>query len=232
MLLSLQVKNIPTKWKKIITNYINFIGKDHWKQLEQIYQYELDTFEGLLDIYPNSEQIFRCFSYCDPKNVKVVILGQDPYHGTNQATGLCFGVPETQQSPPSLRNIKKEMISDMGIVMISKTMEEWAKKGVLMLNASLTVRQKSPSSHIKHWLPFTKYIIEYLNTTYTHIVFVAWGAFAHKQMVHIDQTKHKLIVSSHPSPFSAHKTYKTFPAFIGSKPFSNINRYLESPIQW
>ena len=179
-----------------------------------------------LPTYPNYNNIFRCFHYKDVVNTRVVILGQDPYHGEGQAIGLCFGVDKGISSPPSLKNILKELKNDGWDLMGDLTLECWARQGVLLLNSALTVRKKSPASHMSIWLPFTKYIIDHLNTSQKDIVFVAWGAFALGKLTHIDQTKHKLLISSHPSPLSARRKLGSAPAFIGSAPFSRINHYL------
>ena len=175
--------------------------------------------------FPSPENIFRCFNYFNIEDTKVVILGQDPYHGDNQATGLCFGVSEGVRAPPSLKNIQKELLHDVGIILKSLSLEGWAKQGILLLNSALTVRKKNPSSHMTVWLPFTKYIIDHLNKTQKSIVFVAWGAFAYDKLKDMNIKKHELIVSSHPSPFSVSRPMKSFPSFRHSRPFTQINEY-------
>ena len=155
----------------------------------------------------------------------MVILGQDPYHGEGQATGLCFAVNENVKIPPSLRNIKNHLNLDQGVQLTDTTLRGWAQQGVLLLNSALTVRKGNPSSHMTVWLPFTKYIIDYLNRMQTGIVFVAWGSFAYDKLKDIDEKKHGLIVSSHPSPFSAYRNLKTFPPFLSSYPFTKINEF-------
>ena len=180
-----------------------------------------------LTIFPKVENIFKCFTYFEPNNTKVVLLGQDPYHGPNQATGLCFGINNNVQVPPSLRNIAKELKSDLNIELNDYSLETWAKQGILMLNASLTVVQGKPGSHMSLWSNFTDYIVETLNNLDNSIIFVAWGAFAYNKLKNIDLNKHSLIVSSHPSPLSVYKKFKTFPSFNSSKPFSKINKILE-----
>ena len=232
MSLAKEVMYISTRWKDVILAYINKFP-DQWQALEDFYAKDLEQFDGILEIYPKRENIFRCFNYFDPGETKVVLMGQDPYHGPNQATGLCFGVEETMPIPPSLRNIRKELIADTGKELQNSTLDQWAKQGVLMLNASLTVRQGQASSHMKLWLPFTKYIMQYLNESHEGIVYLIWGAFAHKQVQDvIDWSKNNLVISSHPSPLSANKSYKEHPPFLGSTPFSKVNDLLKTKICW
>jgi len=213
-----------TNWRNLIMSY------PKWDELTQFLETEKKTFWDSLDIFPPIHRRLKCFEYFNIEEIKVVILGQDPYHNVNQATGLCFGVYDVIPAPPSLKNIMKELKSDIGVELQSRTLEQWAKQGVLLLNTALTVRQKTPASHMKIWVPFTKYMIDYLNRTQKGIVFVAWGAFAYDKLKDIDQTKHHLIVSSHPSPLGAYKKFRDFPAFLGSKPFSKINEFTE--IEW
>jgi uracil-DNA glycosylase len=206
-------------------DYLNFnLWINSINNIDEILQFIKDQ---KLSIYPKNESIFRCFNYFDLNETKVVILGQDPYHGPNQATGLCFGVNNNcKPIPPSLKNIAKELKSDLNIDLSDWTLENWAKQGVLLLNSALTVTQGKPGSHMKIWSNFTKSIIDFLNKQEKSIIFVAWGAFAHNKLQNIDK-KHKLIVSSHPSPLSVYKKYKNFPPFSGSKPFSKINEILK-----
>lgn len=221
-----QVKNITTGWKDILLNYPK-LG-----EISKFLKNEEETFGNDLKTYPKTENIFRCFNFCNPNDIRVVILGQDPYHGENQANGLCFAVNKGIKSPPSLNNIKNELVTNIGIDLKCSNLEYWAEQGVLLLNTALTVRHKSPASHMGTWLPFTKYIIDYLNNSCSGIIFVAWGAFAYDKLKSINTEKHHLIVSSHPSPLSARRKYKDFPAFLGSKPFSKINSLLENKIKW
>lgn len=222
-----EVQFIPTHWKEVILQFAQDYSVE-WDILEKMYAEETTIYNGEIEIYPSRENIFRCFHYFDPDETKVVLMGQDPYHGPNQATGLCFGVPDDAKIPPSLRNIKKEVESDLGKRLESHTLEHWAKQGVLMLNASLTVRQGNASSHMKYWLPLTKYLMQYLTDNMEDISYLIWGAFAHKQVEDVvNWEKNQLVISSHPSPLSANKKYKTHPAFIGSRPFSQINKNIE-----
>ena len=191
-------------------------------------------------IYPPMNKIFNAFNLTPLSKVKVVIVGQDPYHGEGQATGLCFGVNPGCKIPPSLRNINKELVSDIGYGITDPTLENWAKQGVLLINSALTVREHSPASHAKIWKAFTEYILTYLNQNTENKIFVAWGAFAYNCLFNkkqrLDTEKHALIVSSHPSPLSAQKMFKSYPKFMDSKPFSVINEILQkqqiSEISW
>jgi uracil-DNA glycosylase len=183
-------------------------------------------------IYPSGGQIFSAFELAPFHEVKVVILGQDPYHGPGQAHGLSFSVQDGVPFPPSLRNIFKELASDVGVPRpASGDLSSWAAQGVLLLNATLTVRHKSPASHQKKgWETFTNACIQKLSQERENVVFVLWGNYARAKRQLIDANKHLVIESAHPSPFSAHN------GFFGSKPFSKVNAYLAShgktPIDW
>ena len=214
-----EVNKIDTDWKKVII--------DSGLLPEEDYKAQIAIFENNgIGIYPKREHIFRCFTYFDVKKTKVVLLGQDPYHGKDEATGLCFGVEKHMKMPPSLKNIKSELINDLNIELEDSSLEKWAQQGVLLLNTALSVRHKSPTSNMKMWLKFTEYIIDYVNKNCEGVVFVAWGAFAYKKLENIDKSKHKLIVSSHPSPLSNYKKFGEYPSFKNSKPFSKINNLL------
>ena len=221
-----QINKIKTDWKEIILAYPDL------EKLLQNLKKEEQIFEGNFDIYPPKDLIFECFNYFNACDTKVLILGQDPYHGKGQACGLCFAVNENTTVPRSLNNIRNELVLNLGIDLKSVNLQYWAEQKILLLNSALTVLSKCPGSFLKLWLPFTKYIIETLNQQENSIVFVAWGAFAHKQLSKIDQTKHHLLVSSHPSPLSAYKPYKQFPPFKGSKVFEKINSLLKDKIYW
>lgn len=183
-------------------------------------------------VYPNPKHIFRAFDETPFEQVKVVILGQDPYHGEGQANGLCFAVNPGVRPPPSLQNIFKELESDLGHpVERDPDLSRWARQGVLLLNATLTVNARTPGSHQgKGWEEFTDAAIKKLNDEREHLVFVLWGNYAKKKGAHIDRARHLVIESAHPSPFSAAN------GFFGSKPFSRTNAYLtqngEAPIVW
>ena len=214
---------IKDSWKTLFTKYNNKYETKN-KTLNNI----LDSLKNNeFNIYPKVENIFKCFEYFESNETKVLILGQDPYHGLNQATGLCFGINENLIIPPSLKNIIKELKNDLNINLTNNSLENWAQQNILMLNASLTVIEKKPNSQATLWFDFTDFIIDELNKNEEPIIFVAWGAFAHNKLKNIDTSKHYLIVSSHPSPLSVYKKYKTFPSFQGSKPFSQINEILQ-----
>ncbi len=173
-------------------------------------------------IYPEEKALFQALKLTPFNQVKVVILGQDPYHGPNQAQGLCFSVPKGVKIPPSLANIYKELQDDLNITPAQHgDLSAWAKQGVLLLNSVLTVEQAKPGAHQnKGWEQFTDSIIRLLNQKTRPIVFVLWGAYAQKKATMIDSTKHLVIQSAHPSPLSAYR------GFFGSKPYSQINGYL------
>jgi uracil-DNA glycosylase len=183
-------------------------------------------------IYPQSQMIFNAFNQTPFNEVKVVILGQDPYHNPNQAMGLSFSVPDGVPPPPSLVNIYKELHTDIGMT-IPKTgnLTPWAKQGVLLLNAILTVRANEPASHSKiGWMHFTDTVIKKISDEKTNVVFVLWGKFAQDKQVLIDATKHHILKAAHPSPLSAYN------GFFGCKHFSRINQLLMKngldPIDW
>tara|TARA_R110000824_G_scaffold401771_1_gene615457 strand:- start:152313 stop:152975 length:663 start_codon:yes stop_codon:yes gene_type:complete len=183
-------------------------------------------------VYPNPKNIFAAFDLTPFEEVKVVTLGQDPYHGAGQAHGLSFSVQEGVRTPPSLRNIYKELESDIGVVAPEQgDLTAWAKQGVLLLNSTLTVEAQRPGSHQgKGWEEFTDAAIRALSDKREHVVFILWGNYAKQKGAHIDRSRHLVIESPHPSPFSAHT------GFFGSKPFSTTNEYLTQhklkAIQW
>ena len=201
-------------WEEIFDNYpkINELNK----LIETINKKRLTT-----TIYPSKEQVFRVFDLA-LEDIKVVILGQDPYHNPDQACGLSFSVNDGVPLPKSLINIYKELHDDLGIKP-AKTgnLESWFKQGVFLLNAVLTVEKNSPASHSKMgWENFTDYIIENISEKNENVVFVLWGSYARSKNKLIDSSKHKIIESAHPSPLSAYR------GFFGSKIFSQINSYL------
>jgi uracil-DNA glycosylase len=183
-------------------------------------------------VYPPPKFIFNALDSLPVDKVKVVILGQDPYHGPGQAHGLSFSVPEGVPLPPSLQNIYKEISTDLGKQPVqSGNLERWVKQGVLLLNATLTVKARQAGSHQnKGWEQFTDAIIHRLAEKKEHLVFILWGSYAQRKGAFIDTKKHLVLKSTHPSPFSAHN------GFFGSKPFSQTNKYLEereqTPIDW
>ena len=194
-----------------------------WEKVKEEYQ--------TTKCFPPKNQIFRAIELTPFEEVKVVIIGQDPYHNDNQANGLCFSVSDKVKAPPSLKNIFKELEADLGIKKTSNELEMWAKQGVLLLNATLTVRAHEANSHKDlGWGHFTDFIIKEISDKKENVVFVLWGAFAQKKAGLIDTKKHFIIQSVHPSPLSARK------GFFGSRPFSKINQFLEEkgkePINW
>jgi uracil-DNA glycosylase len=217
---------IESKWKKVL--------KDEFKKP---YFYDLanhiktEKSQGKT-IYPAGSQIFHAFEATPFDKVKIVILGQDPYHGPGQAHGLSFSVPQGINPPPSLQNIFKELESDTGMRCPSHgNLEHWAEQGVLLLNASLTVRAGEPMSHSKiGWHLFTDTVIQKASLLKDHLVFFLWGKFAQEKMVLIDAKKHLVLKAAHPSPLSAHN------GFFGCRHFSKANDYLAGngidPIDW
>lgn len=189
-------------------------------------EYEVKT------IYPLKENIFAALKLTPYSNVKVVIVGQDPYHGEGEAHGLSFSVQDPTPLPPSLKNIYQELYNDLGITpATSGDLTKWAKEGVLLLNSTLTVIKDNANSHSKiGWQNFTDYVIKVLNNKSEPVVFILWGNFARSKKVFITNPKHLIIESAHPSPFSARS------GFFGSKPFSKTNEFLKNhniePIDW
>ena len=183
-------------------------------------------------IYPSGKDIFAAFNYTPFNDVKVVIIGQDPYHGAGQAHGLCFSVKEGIKPPPSLMNIFKELQSDIGFeIPKSGSLEKWAKQGVLLLNATLTVRASQAGSHQKQgWEHFTNAVISKISDQKTGVIFILWGNFAKEKKTLIDTSKHHVLYAAHPSPFSAYN------GFFGCRHFSITNELLLkqgiTPIDW
>lgn len=207
------------------------IGND-WDQILKD-EYEKDYFKELTDfvvneyknkkIHPKNTEVFNAFRYTKYEDVKVVILGQDPYHGENQAEGLSFSVKDCVKKPPSLQNIFKELEDDLNIPFPEhNSLIPWSKEGVLLLNSVLTVEENKPASHKdKGWEQFTDKVIEKLNEKETPVVFILWGNFARNKKKFITNKIHYVIESAHPSPFSARN------GFFGSKPFSKTNSFLK-----
>lgn len=183
--------------------------------------------------YPKESDIFAAFNFCDFDSLKVVIIGQDPYHGANQANGLCFSVKDGIPCPPSLINILKEISDDLGIPYPERgNLERWAKQGILLLNATLTVRANEAGSHQnKGWENFTDAVIKKISTEKKNIIFLLWGGFAKKKIKLIDTDKHHTLLSGHPSPLSANRGY-----WFGNKHFSKTNlkliEYNKNAIIW
>ena len=207
---------------------------DSWKTILKG-EFEKPYFKNLTDFvnkeyqhgacYPNVNQIFSAFDHCSFDNLKVVIIGQDPYHGKGQANGLCFSVNDGISHPPSLTNIFKELETDEGLpIPSSGNLERWADQGVLLLNATLTVRAHEAGSHQnKGWEKFTDAVIDIISVEKKDVVFLLWGGFAKKKGSKIDKKKHCVLTSGHPSPLSANRGY-----WFGNKHFSKTNAFLES----
>ncbi len=226
---------IEPSWKNVLTAEFH---KTYFEELSKFIHEEYRNPSAKNKIYPPPKDIFRAFDLCPFDKVKVVILGQDPYHGARQANGLCFAVHEGVALPPSLQNIFKEIKNDLGIEAKKDEggeqdgdLSRWAQQGVLLLNATLTVRAASPGSHQKKgWEEFTDAAIKKLSDEREGLVFILWGNYAKNKGAVIDRTKHLVLEAAHPSPFSAYN------GFFGCKHFSKSNEYLKknrkSEIDW
>lgn len=217
-IIQMDLSQVPTSWFSFFKAQM---AESYFASLHSFIEeeYELEI------CYPPKEQIFQAFQSCSLETVKVVIIGQDPYHGPGQAHGLCFSVNEGVKFPPSLKNIFKELESDLGIpIPDSGNLEPWAQQGVLLLNAVLTVEKGKAGSHTKKgWEVFTDAVIEHINSECENVVFLLWGNYAHKKGKKVDREKHLVLTSGHPSPLSANRGY-----WFGNKCFSETNIYLKS----
>lgn len=217
---------IEPSWKEVLKSEFN---KPYFQQI--VLHLKTERSQGKT-IYPPGGLIFNAFDKTPIRNVKVVILGQDPYHGPGQAHGLCFSVPDGVAPPPSLINIFKELHDDTGVpIPQSGNLTQWAERGVFLLNASLTVRAAEPMSHAKiGWAEFTDTVIRKISEIKSHVVFLLWGKFAQEKRLLINDSKHQILKAAHPSPLSAHA------GFLGCKHFSKANAYLVSkgidPVDW
>lgn len=220
------LSNIDPAWLAIF--------EQEWQQdyFKKLLSFLTSEREHKVIIYPPKEKIYRAFELCSYDSVRVVIVGQDPYHGEGQADGLAFSVPKGQKIPPSLRNIFKERKNDLGIeIPDNGDLSDWARQGVLLLNTSLTVEAGKANAHKrKGWIQFTDAILSALSHQKEHLVFILWGREAQQKKQLIDEKKHLIIESAHPSPLGAYK------GFFDSHPFSKTNNYLiengQRPIQW
>lgn len=216
---------IEPSWKEELNSEF---GKSYFSELRSFLTKEKE--EHI--VYPPGSQIFAAFNSTPFSKVKVVLIGQDPYHGPGQANGLSFSVKKGITIPPSLKNIYKELNADLGITIANHgDLSNWANQGVLLLNTVLTVRHKTPNSHKKQgWELFTDAAITALSKRKENLVFLLWGRFAQGKKTLVDESKHLIIESAHPSPFSANN------GFFGSKPFSKTNAYLKTkniePVEW
>jgi uracil-DNA glycosylase len=215
---NLEVKladSLNNDWKKVLNSSLT---SSYFSELSSFLTLEYEQNE----IYPPVSQVFAAFQRCSFEQTKVIIIGQDPYHGEGQAQGLSFSVPAFFPLPPSLRNIYKELYNDLKVIRMDSDLSSWADQGVLLLNAVLTVRSGEPGSHAKKgWEQFTEDVINQISQQKDSVVFVLWGAYAQKLAKHIDPQKHLIIEAAHPSPLSANRG-----GFFGTKPFSKINEYL------
>ena len=218
---------IEKGWGKTLNDEFS---KPYFKDLTSRVKQEYQSYPH--KIYPPGNKIFAAFDNCPFDNVKVVIIGQDPYHGPGQANGLSFSVSPGVKMPPSLVNIFKEVSEDTGAPFPENgDLTRWANQGVLLLNSSLTVREGAPASHSDiGWEEFTDAVVDKLNKEKENIVFILWGSHAIKKGARIDRSKHLVLTSPHPSPLSAHR------GFFGNRHFSKANEYLEAhgraPIKW
>jgi uracil-DNA glycosylase len=216
---------IDESWKAVLTREFE---KSYFAELTEFVRTEYKTHK----IYPPAKLIFNAFDQCPFDQLKVVILGQDPYHGPGQAQGLCFSVNDGIAFPPSLRNIFTELRDDVGKpIPKSGNLIDWAQQGVLLLNATLTVRENQAGSHQKKgWEQFTDAVINIINTQKEHVVFILWGSYAISKGQFIDQSRHLVLTSVHPSPLSASR------GFFGNHHFSRTNIFLQqyglTPIHW
>lgn len=208
-------QSLESSWKNALANEFSqpYFTK-LISEIESSYKNEL--------VLPPQTDIFKAFNQCPLNKVKVVILGQDPYHGEGQAHGLAFSVPDDIKIPPSLKNIYKEILSDIGHpIAETGNLERWAKQGILLLNATLTVLPQKPGSHqCLGWETFTDTVIKTVSAQNKHVVFLLWGKYAQAKVELIDQSKHLVLTAPHPSPFSA------YTGFFGCKHFSTTNEYL------
>jgi uracil-DNA glycosylase len=216
---------MKTDWNPLLREQFE---EDYWRELQAFVRSERERHT----VYPPHDEVFSALHLTPYADVKVLILGQDPYHGPGQAHGLCFSVRPGVETPPSLVNIFAELESDLGCpVPAHGNLDHWARQGVLLLNATLTVRARQAASHQrKGWETFTDRVIEVVNDKPERVVFVLWGASARKKTALVDRSRHAVIESPHPSPLSAHR------GFFGSKPFSRANDALRDagrdPVDW
>jgi uracil-DNA glycosylase len=218
-------ETLDNDWKKVLNSSFS---TPYFQDISLFLETEFKTGE----IFPPISHVFAAFQRCSFEKTKVVIIGQDPYHGLGQAQGLSFSVPSSFPLPPSLRNIYKELYTDLKLIRRDGDLNSWADQGVLLLNAVLTVRSGEPGSHAKRgWEQFTEEVIIQLSQQKDSVVFVLWGAYAQKLAKHINPDRHLIIKAAHPSPLSANRG-----GFFGTKPFSRINEYLlatgQEGIEW
>lgn len=209
------IKNINAMWKKVLAEEFK---KPYFQELTTF----IDSEYSSTTVYPPQNQLFSAFTHTPFEQVQVVILGQDPYHGDRQAHGLSFSVPEEIRIPPSLKNIYTEIQTEFDTPLpTSGNLERWTSQGVFLLNSILTVRANQAASHRKKgWETFTDSVIQTISEQKEHVVFLLWGAYAQKKSVFIDESKHCVLKSAHPSPLSAYR------GFFGNNHFKQVNKYL------
>lgn len=223
-------ENILTNWREIIIKLL-----DLYPEIANVYKMESNNLDGVHKIYPKVENIFNCFKYFNIEDTRVVILGQDPYHGEGQANGLAFAVNNNIKTPPSLKNILKKLCDPV----TDSTLTSWAKQGVLLLNCGLTVKEKTPRSYLKLWKPFTISLLSHIAKHSNNTVFVSWGGFALDIYSNVQpdiypNKNHKILICSHPSPLGCSKKMKGYPSFNEFNTFMEINKFLgeERAIIW
>ena len=217
--------NLNPEWQRRLGDIFN------WSYMKELRSFLMQKKKEGSITYPPAKLVFNALNLAPFDKVKLVILGQDPYHNPNQAHGLCFSVPQGVQAPPSLLNIFKELETDLGIKRTKTDLSDWADQGVLLLNSVLTVEAHKAASHAgKGWEQFTDFIIDMLAREHNNLAFVLWGAYARKKAQYVDKKKHFVLESAHPSPLSADG------GFFGSQPFSKVNAFLhtvgKNPISW
>lgn len=219
MALTKAISELNTDWKHIFpTNEV--------KKIDDFLQTQINIYSDIEPTYPPASLLLNAFNQFNISDLRIVLLGQDPYINEGEAMGLSFSVPNGCKMPPSLRNIYKELYNDLKITRTSTDLSDWAKQGILLLNTSLSVRKSKSHSHKKIWKKFTNEIISYISNNCNKIIFVLWGNPAKEKSKLIDTNKHYIIKGVHPSPLSANR------GFFGSKPFSKINTLLDVPIKW
>jgi|TARA_B100000085_G_scaffold274652_1_gene291556 uracil-DNA glycosylase len=205
-------------WDKLFETY-----NDDLNNINKEIQLEQTKYENQLQIYPPINLRFAAFDICAFENLKICILGQDPYHSEGQAMGLSFSVPSNMKTPPSLRNIFKELQNDLGINRTNPDLTDWATQGILLLNTALSVREHCPNSHSKIWKSFGNNVIKFISDNKQDVIFILWGKYAQSKSNLIDITKHYILCANHPSPMSANRG-----GFFGNKHFSKANEILRN----
>lgn len=212
------INQLETDWKDILLN----IEKNELSKIDSFLEEEVEKFEPDIQIFPKRDNIFKCFSYKNLSDIKVVILGQDPYINIGEAMGICFSVPnDIKKVPPSLKNIFKELNNEYGTMREKNDLTDWAEQGVLLLNTALSVRQYKSNSHQKIWKKYTDAIIKEISDRHDGVIFILWGNDARKKIELINTERHHVLESVHPSPLSASR------GFFGNNHFKKINEILK-----